>query len=308
MEAQFEKKTAGFTSDAEGPLLDEEFLKKIEQLSLVSRKVIMGKIHGERLTRRRGQSVEFADYRQYSPGDDLRMIDWNIFGRLERLFLKLFLEEEDLHVYILVDASASMKFGKPSKLFYAKRAAAALGYIALANFDRVAVGSFADGSVRMLRSLRGKKSVMRLLGFLARATAEGATDAAGSLRSFAVTHRSKGVVILISDLMDKRGPEAALRYLMAGAHDVFVIQVLAPEEINPELAGDLTLVDCEDLDETEVTVSAPLIRAYRQSLDSFLAGVKNYCTGRGMTHIVAPTTLSLETLILDYLRHRGVLE
>jgi uncharacterized protein (DUF58 family) len=308
MEPAGENRNTSLVSDSEGPLLDEAFLKKIEQLTLVSRKVVMGKIHGERLTRKRGQSVEFADYRQYAPGDDLRMIDWNIFGRLERLFLKLFFEEEDLHVYILVDSSASMRFGKPSKLYYAKKVAAALGYIALANFDRVALGTFSEGRPRMMRALRGKRSVMRLLDFLARATADGATDAESSLKSFAMTHRTKGVVILVSDLLDKSGHESALRYLMAGAHDVFVIQVLAPEEMEPQFAGDLTLVDAEDSDETEITVSAPLLRAYRETLNTFLASVKDYCTRRGMTHIVAPTTLPLETLVLDFLRKRGVIE
>ena len=294
--------------DAEGPLLDEDFLKKIEQLSLVSRKVVMGKIHGERLTRRRGQSVEFADYRQYVPGDDLRMIDWNIFGRLERLFLKLFLEEEDLHVYILVDNSASMKFGAPSKLHYAKRVAAALGFIALANLDRLIVGTFTEGPPHMLRALRGKRNILRLLDFLAHSAAEGFTDAESALRSFAVTHRSKGIAILVSDLLDKRGHESALRYLLAAAHDVFVIQVLAPDEIKPELGGDLTLVDVEDEDETEVTISAPLLRAYRNTFNAFVTSVKDYCTRRGMTHILAPTTLPMETLILDFLRKRGVIQ
>ena len=295
-------------SDAEGTLLDEEFLSKIDQLELVSRKVIMGKIHGERLTRKRGQSVEFADYRQYVAGDDLRMIDWNIFGRLERLFLKLFLEEEDLHVYILVDRSASMRFGKPSKLFYAKKVAAALGYIALANYDRLVLGTFGEGAPNMLGAMRGKRNILRALDFLARATAEGLTDGQSSLRSFAVSHRTKGIVILISDLFDKGGHEAALSYLLAGAHDVFVIQVLSPEELAPELAGDLTLVDAEDEDFTEVTISAPLLGRYKDTLSAFVGSVKEYCTRRGMTHILAPTTMSFETLVLDFLRQRGVVK
>lgn len=294
--------------DDEGPLLDGEFLSRIDQLQLVSRKIVLGKIHGERLTRRRGQSVEFADYRQYVPGDDLRMIDWNIFGRLDRLFLKLFLEEEDLHVHILVDASASMRAGKPSKLFYAKRVAAALGYIALANYDRLSVGVYAGGTPVMLSGLRGKANVIRVLDFLARAKAAGTTDTGAAVRSFSVANRSKGVVVLISDLLDKQGHEAALRFLLSGAHDVFVIQVLAPEETDPELAGDLLLVDCEDDDETEVTVSAPLLRRYRDNLAAFVASVRDYCTRRGMTHILARTSLPFDVLVLDFLRKRGILQ
>ncbi len=307
--SQAKQPTEGLrTSDDEGSLLDDEFLAKMDQLSLVSRKIIMGKIHGERLTRKRGQSVEFADYRQYVPGDDLRMIDWNIYGRLEKLFLKLFLEEEDLHVYILVDTSASMRFGKPSKLFYAKKVAAALAYIALSNYDRVAVGTVTSGPPDMLAPLRGKRNVMRVLDFLSRIKPEGATDMQSSLKSFAVTHRTKGIVIFISDLFDKAGHEAYLRYLLAGAHDVFVIQVLCPEETDPELAGDLTLVDVEDGNLTDITVSAPLIKAYRDMLSAFVGSIKDYCTRRGMTHILARTTMPFETLILDYLRRRGVLQ
>jgi len=294
--------------DPEGQLLDEEFLSKIDQLQLVSRKVIMGKIHGERLTRKRGQSAEFADYRQYVPGDDLRMIDWNIYGRLEKLFLKLFLEEEDLHVHILIDSSGSMGFGAPSKLFYAKKVAAALSYIALSNFDRVVMGTFDSGPPQMMPSLRGKRSVMRVLDFLSRTKAGGETGMKDALRSFAVAHRTKGIVILISDFFDKAGHESVLRYLLAGSHDVFVIQVLSPEELEPTLAGDLTLIDVEDADEADITVSAPLIRRYKQTLAAFVASIKDYCTKRGMTHILAPTSLPFDSLILDYLRKRGVVQ
>jgi uncharacterized protein (DUF58 family) len=295
-------------SDGEGQLLDDEFLAKIDQLQLVSRKVIMGKIHGERLTRKRGQSVEFADYRPYVHGDDLRMIDWNIYGRLEKLFLKLFLEEEDLHVHILVDTSGSMGAGKPSKLFYAKKVAAALAYIALSNFDRVVIGAFSDGPPRMMPALRGKRNIMRVLDFLSKATAGGETEMQDAMRTFAVAHRTKGIVVVISDFFDKGGHEGVLRYLLAGSHDVFVIQTLAPEEIDPTLVGDLTLVDVEDQDEAEVTISAPLLRRYKETLASFISSIKEYCTKRGMTHILAPTTLPFDTLILDYLRKRGVVK
>lgn len=295
-------------TDAEGVLLDDDFLAKIDRLQLVSRKIISGKIRGERLTRKRGQSVDFADYRQYVPGDDLRLIDWNIYGRLERLFLKLFLEEEELHVHILIDVSGSMGFGKPSKLFYAKRVAAALSYIALSEFDRVILGAFSSGPPQMLAPMRGKRNLLRVLDFLTRLTPGGQTASKEALRNFAVAHRTKGLVVVLSDLMDKGGHEEALKYLLAGSHDVFVIQIMAPEEMDPTLAGDLTLVDVEDDDETEITTSAPLIRKYKDTLAAFVASVRDYCTRRAMTHILAPTTLPFDTLILDYLRRRGIVQ
>jgi len=302
------EKTAYRVEDGEGVLLDEEFLAKIDQLHLVSRKIISGKIHGERLTRKRGRSVEFADYRQYVPGDDLRMIDWNIYGRLERLFLKLFLAEEELHVRILLDASGSMAFGSPSKLFYAKRVAAALSYIALAEYDRVVLGAFTEGAPAMMPAVRGKRNMLRVLDFLTNLEAGGVTDAGSSFRSFAVTHRAKGILVVISDFFDKGGHEAAFKYLLANNDDVFVLHVLAPEEMEPEIAGDLTLVDVEDGDETDVTVSAPLLARYRETLSAFISGVRDYCMRRSMTYILAPTTLPFDTLVIDYLRRRGMVK
>lgn len=294
--------------DDEGTLLDDEFLAKIDQLHLVSRKIISGKIHGERLTRKRGQSVEFADYRQYVPGDDLRMIDWNIYGRLERLFLKLFLAEEELHVRILVDVSGSMAFGSPSKLFYAKRVAAALSYIALAEYDRVILGAFSEGPPAMLPAMRGKRNMLRVLDFLTNLQAGGSTDGRSAFRSFALTHRAKGILVVISDFFDKGGHEEAFKYLLANNDDVFVLHVLAPEEMEPELAGDLTLVDVEDADEAEITVSVPLLKRYKETLSAFIAGLRDYCMRRSMTYILAPTTLPFDTLVIDYLRRRGMVK
>src|SRR5215218_9066757 len=139
------------------PLLDPEFLLRLQRLEIVSKKVFVGKTKGERLSRRKGQSVEFADFRTYSVGDDLRHLDWNLFARLDRLFLRLFLEEEDLHVYLLIDNSLSMEFGTPTKLHYAKQVAAALGFIGLCNMDRVVIGSFNDRMARISPPIRGRR-------------------------------------------------------------------------------------------------------------------------------------------------------
>jgi uncharacterized protein (DUF58 family) len=301
-------KSGFLVEDAEGVLLDDDFLAKIDQLQMISRKIISGKIHGERLTKKRGQSAEFADYRQYVPGDDLRMIDWNIYGRLERLFLKLFLEEEELHVRILIDVSGSMSFGKPSKLFYAKRIAAALAYIALSEYDRVVIGAYSEGFPTMMPSLRGKRNMMRILDFLARLEGGGLTSSAQCFRNFAMAHRNRGILIVLSDCFDKGGHEDAFKYLLANNDDCFVIQVLSPEELQPELAGDLTLVDVEDGDATDITISAPLLATYKKNLGSFISSIKDYCSRRAITHVLAPTSLPFDTLIVDYLRRRGMLK
>jgi len=289
-------------------ILDDEFMAKIEQLRLVSRKIIVGKIRGERLTRKRGQSIEFADYRQYVTGDDLRFLDWNLFARLDRLFIKLFLEEEDLHVYVLVDTSRSMGYGEPCKLNYALRVAAALGYIGLANYDRVLMAAFGQGKLQTLGPMRGKYRVMRLLQFLADLKPEGDTELEPAFKQFALSQRRRGVVIVISDFMDKAGCEDALRYFAAGNQDVFLLQVLAEEELNPTLVGDLRLVDMEDGDTTEITITKPLIKAYHKTLESFIGGVKEYAGRRGMNYLLAPTNVGFDALVLDYLRRRGVVE
>src|SRR5919108_1904491 len=152
--------------DTAAPLLSPEFLHRLEQLELVSRKIFLGRMKGERLSKRKGQSVEFADYRNYVIGDDLRFLDWNLFARLDRLFIRLFLEEEDLHFYILIDNSLSMDFGTPTKLHYAKQLAAALGFIGLANLDRVVIEAFNERLTQTMPAARGRRSLWRLLDFL----------------------------------------------------------------------------------------------------------------------------------------------
>lgn len=289
-------------------LLDPEFMRKIEQLTLISRKVFTGRIKGERRSRKRGTSVEFADYRNYVAGDDLRFIDWNIYVRLDRLFLKLFQEEEDLHVYILLDISGSMAFGKPEKMAYARKVAAALAYIGLVNLDRVVVGCFSSRIRETLPAMRGRTQVWKLLRFLSGLHPEGTTRLATSVRDFVLRHRRRGVVILISDFLDREGWEDALKLFLARSLDVFTLQVLAPEEVDPKVAGDLRLVDMEDGDETEVTVSAPLLKVYSRNLQAFLGGIRDYCSRRGITHIFTTTETPFDKLVMNYLRIRGLLK
>src|SRR5438132_9759941 len=196
------------------PLLDPLFLHKLEQLELVSRKIFTGAIKGERRSKRKGQSVEFADYRNYVKGDDLRHLDWNLYARLDRLFIRLFQEEEDLHFYVLIDNSLSMDFGNPSKLHYAKQIAAALGFIGLVNLDRVVVEAFNDRLTQTMPAIRGRRSLWRLMDFLNKVQPAGGSDMAQSLRTFSLKSSGKGIVVILSDFMDKNGYEEALRYVI----------------------------------------------------------------------------------------------
>jgi uncharacterized protein (DUF58 family) len=287
-------------------LLEPEFLNKLEQLELVSKKIFVGRMKGERKSKRRGSSVEFADHRQYSVGDDLRHIDWNVYGRLDKLFLKLFLEEEDLHFYTLLDTSLSMDFGEPTKLHYGKQVAAALAFIGLVNHDRVVLDTFSSTLEAGMSSVRGRSQMYRVVGYLDKLAADGASDLTAAVKSFAIKHSGKGVVVIISDFLDKRGYEPALRYLLARNMDIYVVHVLSHEEVNPELVGDLRLVDAEDDDIAEITVSAPLLRRYKDNLNAFVDGMKEWCTKRGITYIFTTNQNPFDKLILNYLRERGL--
>ncbi|MGL4442480.1 MAG: DUF58 domain-containing protein [Alsobacter sp.] len=288
------------------PLLDPPFLARLEQLEIVSRKIFAGKMKGERLSKRKGQSVEFADFRPYVVGDDLRFLDWNLLARLDRLFLRLYQEEEDLHFYILIDNSLSMDFGTPTKLRYAQQLAAALGFVGLVNLDRVVVEAFNERLTQSMPAARGRRSLGRLLTFLNGIEPAGPSHLARSLRTFSLKATGKGVVVLISDFMDKSGYEDALRYLIARQMDVYVVQVLAPEEIDPPLVGDLRLVDVEDADTAEITVSAALLKRYRANLDAFRGGLADFCAKRAVTYLFTSTEVPFERLIFTYLRARGL--
>lgn len=290
------------------PLLDPTFLARLEQLELVSRKIFLGRMKGERRSKRKGQSVEFADYRNYVVGDDLRHLDWNLFARLERLFIRLFLEEEDLHFYILIDNSLSMDFGTPTKLHYARQVAAALGFIGLVNMDRVVVEAFNNRLVQSLPPIRGRRSVWQLMDFLQKLEPAGPSDLRKALRSFSIKCSGKGIVVLISDCMDKGGYEEALRYLIARQLDIYVLQVLSQEEIEPEIVGDLKLVDIEDDDVAEITVSGPLLKRYKQNLAAFRAALADFCLKRGVSYLFTSNQVPFERLIFSYLRQRGLVK
>ena len=287
-------------------LLSPELLARLEKMELVSRKIFRGRMKGERRSRRKGQSVEFADFRNYVPGDDLRFVDWNTYARLERLFLKMFLEEEDLHFYALVDASTSMDFGDPTKLQYAKQLAAALGFIGLVRGDRVKIDTLGQGLAERTGVYRGRRSLWRMLEGLEGIQPGQTASLAEGVKRFCLRNSGKGIVVLLSDLMDKGGYESALRYLMAQQMDVYVVQILSAEELDPDLQGDLRLVDSEDSDMAEVTITGPLIKRYKQTLSALVGSVREFCTRRGMVYLLAKNEVPLEELITGYLSRRGL--
>ena len=287
-------------------LFDPQFLRRLESLEIVSRKIFTGKMRGEKRSRRKGFSQEFADYRDYVPGDDLRFLDWNVYGRLDKLFLRLFYEEEDLHVHVLLDASRSMDSGDPDKFGYARRLAGAIGYVALSNLNPLTVHILRKEKPEKLPTLRGKKSVWRLLDFLEKQEARGETDLAGSLRRFALERPRRGVAILISDFLSREGPEAALKWLMASGMEAHVLHVLSPQELDPEIRGDFKLMDMEDADLVEISLTGTLIKSYQRTLGAFRTALARDCARHRAAYTFASTATPFEDLVLLYLRKAGL--
>lgn len=292
-------------------LLDSRLMSKLDAIDLMSRKIFSGKLQGERRSRRRGQSIEFADFRPYVHGDDLRFVDWNIFGRLDRLFLKMFLEEEDLSLVIAIDTSASMRAGDPDAFDYARRVAMALAYVGLVNQHRVSLVSFAEGRIERASNLRGRRKAAEVAQWLLALEPAGASGFEDAMRLVGTSRSGRGVMVVLSDFLFAEGFEKGLRMVAGRGFELFALQLLAPQIIDPAreggVTGDLLLVDSETGTETEVTVTPELLRIYKERLDRLCGALRAYCQRRDITHMVVDTSTPVETLMLEYLRRRGLL-
>ena len=287
-------------------LFSPEFLAQLERLSLLSRRAFRGSVKGERRSPRRGHSVEFADYRAYGHGDDLRYVDWNIYGRLDRLHVKLFVDEEDLCLHLLVDGSASMDFGTPSKLNYAARVAAALGFVGLVSHERVGLGILRARASEGWPPTRGRNQVVTLLDFLGNVAAGGPTRLNEALGEYALRAREPGLAVVVSDLLDPHGFEAGVRSLLERRFDVHLVHVLDPTELNPELAGDLRLHDSETGETRDVTVDGEALRGYRERLARFLERVETFCRSHEVGYHRVTTETPVEEFVVAQLRGRIV--
>jgi uncharacterized protein (DUF58 family) len=293
-------------------LFDGSFLKKLEMLTLVAKQLFRGDTRGERRSTVHGASVEFADFRPYVQGDDFRRIDWNAYAKFENLMLRLFVEEQELSVHILLDCSASMKFGDPDKFDYARRLAAALAYIALANTDRVtftslAVDEEAETALSPTTSpMRGKAGIVRLMDTLGQLKSGGQTDLNRSLNRFALRTTRAGLVILISDLLSDTGCEDGIKRIRYGKHDLVIVQTLSPQEINPELLGDVRLVDVETQKAVDVSANRQVLNAYQKRLTSFIFDIQSLAHKCGASYVLANTGTSFEDLVLRQFRSLGL--
>jgi uncharacterized protein (DUF58 family) len=292
-------------------LLEPDLVARLGQLDVASRKIFSGKLKGERRSKKRGESVEFADHRPYVVGDDLRHIDWNLFGRLDRLFLKLFLEEEDLSLHIVLDCSGSEDTGEPNKFLFMQKLATALAYIGLVNLNRVAltaIGAAEGGIVSTVRDLRGRRRLQDVVRWICTLEPGGTARFTEGAKRIAITRRGKGVMVLLSDMFFKEGYETGLRLLVGHGYDLFAIQILSPQEVDPPIGGDLRLKDIEDGDTAELTISAPLLKAYKANLNAYVQRLHNFCAQRDIVHLMVKSDAPIDVLVLDYLRRRGLLK
>jgi len=287
-------------------VFDEGFLRQLERLGVLMKQPVRGGLKGGRRSVKRGQSVEFADYREYALGDDLRQLDWNVLARLEKLFVKLFVEEEDVTISFLVDASPSMAFGRPEKLLFAKRAAAALGYIGLGSEDRVVVTALTGRTARRQSGLRGSGRVFRLLSNLSSIQpAEGPSDLVASVRHAAAMLSGRGVVVLLSDLLDP-GADRVIRELAATGSELIVLHLLSPDELDPALEGDLRLVDSESGEGIDVTVDLATLDDYKARLATWQESLADLAAKRRASYVPLSTDVPLADLVFAELRRRRV--
>lgn len=317
-------------SEAKKSLLDPAFLSKLERLRIQARRAFPGTMRGERRSTRRGSSVEFADFRKYEAGDDFRHVDWNIYARLERLMLRQFVEEEDVRIDILIDQSRSMRFGTPlTKFDFARRAAAALAFLAVSSLDRVGIAAFDSAIKARVKALRGRGHLLSVISFLNGLDDDAATPASSTnvsvdetkgeagaieargpsartdlsavLRAYQKASLRQGILFVISDFLDAGGYRTEMKLLARRGFDVNLIQVLAPEEMRPEVGGDLLLVDSETGDAREITANERVVAAYRATLAQYTSGLETFCRAQGIGYTLVTADTNFEELLLKRL-------
>src|SRR6187431_1368170 len=278
----------------ERALFDDEFQRKLEMLALVSRRVFAGRLRAERRSKKKGSGIEFADHRDYVAGDDFRSVDWNVYQRFGKLLVRLYEEEEDLSIYLIVDCSSSMAFGEKKKFDQARRLCAALAYVGLANLDRVTVVGVNDAVISRMPTTRGKGRIFKVFEFLSELEPGGVTDLGTSLQTFVAQHKRRGLAILLSDLYDPAGFEAGINVLRYNKFEPYVLHVVDPKESKPDLHGDVVIYDCETGEEREVTVTEALLKRMHEAVVDYGKQIEHFCTSRQVPYFTADVDTPFE--------------
>lgn len=284
------------------PFLQPEFLKKLERLRLAAKRLSWLEAKGEHPSARKGFSLEFSDYRRYQRGDDLRYVDWNIYRRSEKLFLKLFTAEGEMNIYLLLDTSRSMAEGAPPKLDYARWVAAALGYIGLRNLDRVAGAAFSSRLASPLSLGKGRGQILALFKFLQALSCHGETDLEGSAESFSLLFPRPGLVVLLSDLFDPEGWRAGLEALLRKGYQLLVIHIVDDSELRPRGRGEVSLRDVEGEREKRLFLDDEAMERFRRELEAYCEGIRSFCLSRGIDYLRTTPASPFEDFVLSTLR------
>jgi uncharacterized protein (DUF58 family) len=290
-----------------GEAVDEAFLSKLRGVSLVSQPRHASGVTGEHSSPRRSNALEFTDYRNYAPGDDLRRVDWNVYMRLGQLFVRQSEAPERINLHVLLDASDSMHWGNPNKFAYARRVAVGLSYVALSHMDTATLVALrGDGYVQLSRQ-ESATATARLVSAAAALVPSGPTNLDSALSAYANVANHRGVVVLISDLLSPSGYQVGLERLSGAARRPVVIHVLSPEELNPRLEGDLELEDVETGATIQVSADRGTLTQYQRWLKEWTGEIEQFCSNRGITYVRAESSYPVEQLLLDRLRRERVL-
>jgi uncharacterized protein (DUF58 family) len=288
-------------------LFDDEFQKKLETLAVVSRRVFAGRMRAERRSKKKGSGVEFADHRDYAPGDDFRFVDWNVYQRFGKLLVRLYEEEEDLGIYFIVDCSASMGFGNGRKFDQARRLTAALAYVGLANLDRVAVIGVNDEVTAQMQPARGKARIFKVFQFLRGVEPSGTTNLADAVTKVVAQHKRRGLAVLVSDLYDPAGFERGINVLRYNKFEPYVLHVVDRADARPRLRGDVSVYDCETGDEREVTVTDALLARMETAYREYTAEIEHFCAKNQVPYFAADVDVPFDELVLRVFRRGGFL-
>lgn len=290
-----------------GRLLDPEWLQRLERMQMTSRRMASGAHAGKRRSKQLGRSLDFADYRAYAPGDDLRQLDWNAYGRSGKLFVKRFLDEQELHVSIYLDCSRSMGYGQPTKLDRSKQLAAAIGYLSLCHLDYVSVYAF-DETVRgAMTRLQGKGKAAQLFSFLDSLEPGGVGDINAALRSSRAVSGKPGISIIFSDFLYENGYESGIAFVQAARQEVTLVQILAAEERNPAYQGELRLLDSETGTAKEIAFSPVIVEEYEKTVHGFKAELSAFAFGRGIVYVGVEAEQSPEQIVFGIFRQAGLI-
>jgi uncharacterized protein (DUF58 family) len=288
-------------------LFDTDFLKKLECLNLIARRLVFARRQALRPSVKKGASIEFKDFREYSPGDDPRTVDWMAYARLGDLFIKLFRQEEELDLWVLLDSSGSMDFGEPNKFDHARRIAAALAYIGLSNMDSSSVLPFADELRPGRERMRGKGQIFRLLDFLADLEPRGQTDFQRTVQKFISRVRRPGLVVVISDFYGLEKARPALDRLRFFKHQIHVMQLVSPWERDPPIRGELRLVDVESRGHQDLTITDSMLRRYKEAFTGFSGDLRRYSMKYSIGYDQAQTDTEFDEFIRRLLQHGRLL-